>query len=71
MKFDLLGYLIAKIYPEEIVLSCHTLMLLSRCSREESLKLYFCNGRFYISDDLSVRSSARIRKCHKSDRYIL
>ena len=45
-----------KIYREEIVLSSRTLMLLSRCSRKK-LKLYFCNGRFYISDDLSAHST--------------
>ena len=51
--------------------SCCTLMLVSRCSRE-GLKLYFCIGRNYISDDLSARLSARMRKCHKSaDRSIL
>ena len=54
-----------KIYSEEIVLSCCTVMLLSQCSREKGLKLYFCIGQFYISDNLSARLSARIRKGHK------
>ena len=75
MKFDLLAHLLPSTWPKSTVkklfFSCCTSMLLSRCSREEGLILYFCNGRFYISDDLSARLSARMRKCHKSDRSIL
>ena len=44
-----------QIYREEIVLICCTLMLLSRCSRK-GMKLFFLNGRLYISDDLSAHS---------------
>ena len=49
------------------------LMLLSRFSRK-GLKLYFCNGRFYVSDDLSAHSkdvhvTLRIYNSNKQQVY--
>ena len=49
------------------------LMLLSRFSRK-GLKLYFCNGRFYVSDDLSAHSkdvhvTLRIHNSNKQQVY--